>query len=255
MSHTIRAALAKAPFEEQRNIKNDISFTILFLANTYTGANFKNPPTKQDLLIMRSCCNFIIDRFPQMSIGELEQAFSLAAAGKFEGVNLETYYGKFTITILGKILKAYDKARNKVIIQNGKLLEQEIKEQERKNMEALNEQVKKDVIKKYDDFKALFLDEGIIPDLKDIRSYWAKILIDTGIITFTEDERKQIWLESKDLTEKEIKKEVLNVRGSVNKRRLKGILKKISDGEQSTDFTQKATANYSKLLIIKSIIQ
>ncbi len=70
-----------------------------------------------------------------MSIGELEQAFSLAAAGKFEGVNLETYFGKFTITILGKILKAYDKTRNKVIKENGKLLEQEIKEQERKKMQ------------------------------------------------------------------------------------------------------------------------
>ncbi len=122
-------------------------------------------------------------------------------------------------------------------------------------MQELNEQVKKDVCKKYDDFKALFLNEGIIPDLNDIRSYWAKILIDTGIINFTEDERKQIWLESKDLTEKEIKKEILNVRGSVTKRRLKGILKTISNGEQSTDFTRSATANYSKLLIIKSIIQ
>jgi len=190
-----------------------------------------------------------------MSIGELEQAFSLAAAGKFDGVNLETYFGKFTITILGKILKAYNKTRNRVLIQNGKLIEQEIKEQERKQMQELNLQVKKDVIQKFNDLKALFLNEGIIPDLTDIRSYWAKILIDTGIINFTEDERKQIWLESKDLTEKEIKKEVLNVRGSVNKRRLKGILKTISDGEQSTDFTQKATANYSKLLIIKSIIQ
>ncbi len=190
-----------------------------------------------------------------MSIGELEQAFSLAASGKFEGVNLETYYGKFTITILGKILKAYNKTRNKVLIQNEQLIEAQTKEQERKDMQELNEQVKKDVIQKFNDLKALFLNEGIIPDLKDIRSYWAKILIDTGIIQFTEDERKQIWLESKDLTEKEIKKEILTTRGAVNKTKLKTILKTISDGQQSTDFTQKATANYSKLLIIKSIIQ
>jgi len=191
-----------------------------------------------------------------MSIGELEQAFSLAAAGKFDGVNLETYFGKFTITILGKILKAYDKTRNKVLIQHGKLLEQEIKEQERKQMEKLNEQVKKDVVKKFDDLKALFLNEGIIPDLKDIRSYWAKILIDTGIVTFTEDERKQIWLESKKLTEKEIKTQLHGgTGGTATKQNLRAMLRAIADGQKSMDFNQKATANYSKLLIIKSIIQ
>lgn len=255
-NHSIRTGLAAADFEGERNIKNDISFTILFLANSYTGANLKNPPTQENLLVMRACCNFIIDRFPQLSIAELEQAFSLAAAGKFEGVNMETYFGKFTINILGNILKAYDKARNKVIIQNGKLLEQEIKKQERGKMEQLNEQVKKDVIKIFSDLKGLFLNEGIIPDLKDIRSYWAKILINAGVIKFTEDERKQIWAESKVLTEKQIKTQLHGGTGTVsNKQNLRAMLRAISDGAQSDDFNKTATANYSKLIIIKSIIQ
>jgi hypothetical protein len=256
MYHSIRTALATGDFEQQRNIKNDISFTILFLANTYTGANFKNPPSQENLLVMRACCNFIIDRFPQLSISELELAFSLAASGKFEGLNLETYFGKFTIVILGNILKAYDKARAKVIIENGKELGKQIKEQERKQMEQLNEQVKKDVIKKFNDLKALFLNEGIIPDSKDICAYWAKILINSGTIKFTEDERKQIWKESKQSTEKEIKTQLHGgTGGTATKQNLRAMLRAIADGQKSMDFNQKATANYSKLLIIKSIIQ
>ncbi len=248
--------MAAADFEQQRNIKNDISFTILFLANTYTGANFKNPPTKQNMATMRACCNFITDRFPQLSIGELELAFSLAASGKFEGVNLETYFGKFTVTILGKILNAYGKTRNKVLIQNDKLLEDKTKEQEKEKMEEQNKQVTKDVIQKFNDIRALFLNNGSIPNLKDIRSYWAKILIMAGVITFTEDERKQIWIESKALTVKQIKTELHSgTGGTVQKQNLRVILRAIADGQKSMDFNQKATANYSKLLIIKSIIQ
>lgn len=242
--------------EAHRQVKNDISFTILFLANSYTGANFKNPPSQNDLATLRTCTNFIVDMYPQMSINELELAFNLAAAGKFEGVNLETYFGKFTVTILGKILKSFSQLRNKVFIQQGKLIEKEIKEQEKQLEKSLNEKTQNSIVQKFNDLRALFLNDGVIPHKDEINAYWAKILINRGIVTFTPAEKNTIWLEAKELTTKELKTSLHNNSLTTNqKQSLRAVLKTVLAGEKNDDYQNKCINNYSKLLILKSIIK
>ena len=256
MNSNIRQMLRCGDETKVRQTKNDISFTILFLANSYTGANYKNPPNQTDLASLRTCTNFVCDMYPHLSINELELAFNLAAAGKFEGVNLETYFGKFTVTILGKILKAFTQLRNKVIIKQGKLIEQEIKEQEKQLEKSLNEKTQKDIVSKFNDLRALFLNDGVIPQKENINAYWAKILINTGHIVFDVKEKNQIWFEAKELTTKEIKTSLHS--DSINnnqKQNLRAILRAISGGEKHNDYETKCITNYSKLLILKSIIK
>ena len=256
MNSNIRQMLRCGVEEKIRQTKNDISFTILYLANSYTGANYKNPPNQSDLASLRTCTNFVCDMYPQISINELELAFKLAAAGKFDGVNLETYFGKFTVTILGKILKAYTQLRNKVIIQQGKLIEQEMKEQEKQLEKILNDKTQKDIVSKFTDLRALFLNHGEIPQKENINAYWAKILINTGHIEFTDKEKNQIWFEAKELTTKENKASLHSSTTTSNqKQSMRAILRAIAGGDKHGDFENKCIKNYSKLLILKSIIK
>tara|TARA_R100001443_G_scaffold57634_2_gene68347 strand:- start:10599 stop:11384 length:786 start_codon:yes stop_codon:yes gene_type:complete len=232
---------------------NKLCLSILFLANTYTGAKFQNPPSEDDKNTLRSCAKFIIDMFPQLGQCELELIFQLAAAGKFN-INLETYYGKFSVNFLGKLLTNYLTFRNKIILTYEKEKEKDQAKEQQQQAEEKNQRTKEQIIEKYRVLKQSFEELGVLPEFDDVQSFWAKILIDANIIHFTENEKKCIWEEAKAKTERIIKNEYCKASlTDRNKKNLRNLIKKISEGKQDNDFNSKAVIVYSKMLIIKSI--
>lgn len=77
-------------------------------AQQYTGC------VKTDELVFDECVEFTTTRFGWLNIMEIRSAFRLAAAGELGEINLQAYYGTFTVAMLGKVLAAYKEYRERV---------------------------------------------------------------------------------------------------------------------------------------------
>lgn len=72
---------------------------------------------KTEEMVFDECVEFMVERFGMLNIGEIRQAFRLAAAGELENVTLEAYFGTFTVGMLGKLLFAYCEYRKRVVAE------------------------------------------------------------------------------------------------------------------------------------------
>lgn len=233
----------------------DLTFNILGMANAYTGANFSNPPSKDDAIILKTCSEFVLNHFPQLAINEIEEAFALAASGKLGDLNFETYYGKFSVNILGKVLKAYLSLRRKIVMDFENVLRAVEKEIEFKKSIQKNEEVRKGVIESYLKLKQDFEKNGDIDAMSSqVHSYWGRILVEEGVINFSSEEKKQIYEESKQLVEKEIRKSIQESKIKNEVKHLRTIIKEIDSGFHSEKAEAKYLTKYSKLIVIKSIL-
>jgi hypothetical protein len=239
-------------------ILKDLNLTILPIANTYTGANFTTPPTAEQILTIQACSQFIVDMFPMIGLRELRLAFSMAAANKFPKLNLETYYGKFSVQFLGKILNAYLEKRKSVLAEHDKQLSIEAAKPKEEVTKERNEIAKYAIIKEYNQLKEAFELEGDLGVLNEkIMPYWGKILVQANVIKFTHEEKLEIVAEAKTQAKRELSKEItFGSDQSPSKRRtLKSVLDDVLKMKKNASFDDKWQAVYSKLIVIKSILK
>ena len=251
----IRSTLRSGSLEEKQQLVNNLNKAVLFLANNYTGANFKKPLSSENKEIIESCTEFIISMFPMLAPAELKEAFKLATAGKLKDINITTYYGKFTVQILGDILKAYLKLRNKALSKYEYQVQIEQSRKEDINKDSKNALIRTEIAQIYSEMKKQYIDKGILIEAK-IRSFWAKILIEEKIIQFTKAEKRSIWNEARTKTQKNLKEELsynMNLSGP-EKIKIRSILKDLNTEQKNENFEAAVIAEYSRLLIIKSII-
>ena len=232
---------------------------VLVLANTYTGARFETPPTKDQANVLEACTKIILRDYLSLSVAELDEAFSLAVGGKFEGLNIETYYGDFTPHILGKILKAYSVHRKKVLgayNENVKLLSYQEEKHTEEEKERLNLEAKKDIINEYNAVKKIFNEESSAFNQEMVKGSWARLLVQEGIIKFSLEQKREILEEAKILCTNRLKGKITQKGvGFSQLQSIKHTLKRIANNQQDNDFQAKVTAEYSRLLIVKSFIQ
>jgi len=87
-----------------------LTIDLEYCAAVYCGADaLKNSDVLDEAIY------FCISRFAQLGVGEIREAFSLAAAGDLGDIDLSAYHGRFTIKILGEVLKSYLDFREKVV--------------------------------------------------------------------------------------------------------------------------------------------
>lgn len=232
---------------------------VLVLANTYTGARFETPPTKDQVQVLDACVKIILRDYLSLSIEELDEAFSLAVGGKFEGLNIETYYGDFTPHILGKILKAYSMHRKKVLgafNEQTKLIGYKEERHTEQEKEEMNEAAKKKILVEYNAAKEEFNKDPLKFNEELIKGFWAKTLVKEGVIVFTHEEKKDILRESKAYCVHQLKlRKIEHGVGFSEMQTIKHTLKRVADGDQDSEFKAAVVAKYSRLLIIKSFIQ
>lgn len=99
--------LSISQWQDKKAIKTLIDTTIEFCAENYTSATNLN----EDLL--KECTLFVFTNFGFLGVEEIKEAFRSAAAG-LTNVDLNTYYGKFNINILGKVLNEYKEYRKSI---------------------------------------------------------------------------------------------------------------------------------------------
>ncbi len=251
----IRSILKSNDPEAIEELYKNLKLAILFLANTYTAANFKIPITEQNKQIIEASAEFVCTMFPQLAPEELKEAFKMAAAGRFQGLNIETYYGKFSVQILGKVLKAYIEFRKKCLAKYENLKQIEESRAEDVNKEAKNTEIRKQIAQIYSEIKKRYIDKG---ELKEgiIKAFWAKILLEEKIIDFTEKEKLEIYNQAKQKTKNEYKKKLLqNEVKASEKMQVRNLLKELKEGIETKNFKAAVVNEYSRLLIIKSILK
>ena len=234
-----------------------LQLSILILANCYTSVNFSNPLTKPEELLLNACANTVINQFPSLGLAELDLAFQLASTGKLN-VSLKTFYGKFHVGILGEVLSSYLKFRDKVIgEQHKKSLKLIPVKTDKENSDNLVKKVlaQHKAISDYFLLKAELMDSGVEAVYSKIKSFWAKVLIKFDLIKFSPEEKEDIWNQSY----KNVIKHLNNVLFSSNstKRDIiqsKDILRKIKRNEYSEELEMKRITEYSKQLILKSML-
>lgn len=79
-------------------------------AKTYCGASKIEESAIEEMGV------FVLDRFGMYGVAEIELAFSLAAAGDLGEVDLQAYYGQFSVAALGNVLNAYRNYRSRVVL-------------------------------------------------------------------------------------------------------------------------------------------
>jgi hypothetical protein len=251
----IRKVLKSGDIRSIKELKSLLSVKLLFLANTYTGAKFQSPkPTKEEAATILTCTDFIIDMFPQMSVDEIEQAFKMAYSGKVETKGLETYYGKFTVQLLGKILKSYNTFRTQIRATYDKEEKRLLSARKEAQAEELNNSTRESVISKYNELKKDYIDNFELDESK-IKSFWGRILVEAGLINFTAEEKRAIFKEAKELVRNNLSNELMDINKPGHElRKIRSIIQSYNSGFPNDDFERKASAQYSKLLIKKSII-
>jgi hypothetical protein len=219
----------------------------------YTSANFdKQDKTTTDILMTESA-NFVLKNYPMFNPSEIKTAFEFASAKK-TNADLSTYYGKFTIQMLGEVLNAYFRLRQNAIARIDKKVEIEHNRQRKEDADAKNKQTIQDVVDLYGALREQYQNTGEFDEQK-IKSFQGKILVDAGLITFTRDEKIQIYNEAKDTVTKQIKTGVQDMTlKSTERRTLKSMLTDIVNGDEKDDFKSRVNSQYSILLIKKSII-
>lgn len=201
--------------------------------------------------VIYMCIDFIRNNYSHLGAIEIKQAFEMAAANKFNNVDMKAYYGQFTISMLGDILSAYSeerkKALNAILKEQDKSnkLEKEILEAERKNIDA-----RQKVIKEYNWFleikkkgeKITFLDWDNIP------MYWAKILIEEETVSLPSERKKELWKEAKDIVLKQTRNVANDFTNLYEAKSARNLLKSFENSSAKT-LQEKAEVVYCKLYV------
>lgn len=252
-NNSIRKELQSGDSERIAICRAQIKQMIHTVVVLYTSANFdKQDKTTTDILMTESA-NFVLKNYPMFNPSEIKTAFEFASAKK-TNADISTYYGKFTIQMLGEVLNAYFRLRQNAIARIDKKVEIEHNRQRKEDADAKNKQTIQDVVDLYGALREQYQNTGEFDEQK-VKSFQGKILVDAGLITFTRDEKIQIYNEAKDTVTKQIKTGVqdMNLK-STERRTLKSMLTDIVNGDEKDDFKSRVNSQYSILLIKKSII-
>jgi len=199
----------------------------------------------------------------------LVEAFEMYAAQQLE-TDAKTFYGKFDVNVLGKILAAYKEFKNKVVFHYEKELQLEQGRKESELKDELNAKTAADVAKKYqilkDTYQSMATSEngGMFAFSRkelnqqiesSVYAFWAKILLQANLISYTDEQKAEIWEQAKEQSKAELAKNVLSDSySSAQKVAFKKAIKLINEGNSDDSHYLNSKKIYSKLLIIKSII-
>jgi hypothetical protein len=250
-NNSLRDVLKSNDEQKIKEQYRSLNIALVIIANTYTGANFGTKLNEIDKNIIKSCADFILEFHSGLNIKEIEQAFKIASSGKFD-INIETYFGKFNVSILGKVLKAYQQLRNKIIVQieeAEKKEQQRLKqEQDKERIDKLNAETRSYVIDQYKQIQ----ESGNIPE--NIPAYWAKILVEEGIIEFNQREKNMIYAEAKkNVQSKVAKKLAAPSTKTIEKINIRRQLHLMYADKSNVDLDAMYLSEYSRLIVIKSL--
>jgi hypothetical protein len=228
---------------EKTDIVNSVSAMVVICAKMYSGM-------QEDKMLPESiqeCVRFIYKNFAMLGVQEIREAFSMAAANYWDGITLSSFYGQFTIAMLGDILSAYLKFRNKILSDIINLKEmhdmkvQEAARREEKNRMAINA-VLEDL---YEKLIGMQSGQEIEWDSwHDVPAFYAEIACANGFIEDDKTFKSQIWEQAKQLAKSELIEQSRDLSNLTQARQAK---QKLMQNAEAT--IEPAKRIYSKLLV------
>lgn len=203
-----------------------------FSARAYCGAS------KTDEKVFTELVEFVLSQFANLALGEIREAFRLAAAGKLGDVNLASYYGLFTVLMLGDVLSAYADYRRRIL-------------SELRKVEALSELPDKvwDSGKWAAQRLALFCDIKE-PSLDYFTATDYDYFYTQGQLIHSEDEKRQAWDDAKSLTLIDIEIEAQNEQSKYRQKELRQICENVTKSLFAESFTARRAIIAKRLLVL-----
>ncbi len=107
----VSAGLALSMRRDDRNkVIASLSVDLEYCIRVYCGAT-----ADINEEVIEESVDFCLKRFAHLGVDEIREAFSMAAAGELGEIDLAAYHGRFTIKILGEVLRSYSSFREKVV--------------------------------------------------------------------------------------------------------------------------------------------
>lgn len=218
-----------------------LSAELEFAATSYCGA------AKTDMSIFDECMDFTVRRFGHLACDEIREAFRLAAAGELGDVNMQSYYGLFTVTMLGAVLNAYDEYRNRIVAA----LRRAENEAYHAAKEASRQPHDSAVWMNNRTDQLLALDN---PQQSDVTAYDHDFLEKNGWMANDKEAKEAAWLEAKALAIAQVSEEMQGC-NSTMRVGLQKILKDVEAGNPNSDFKTRRIGIAKRLLVIRWIMQ
>jgi len=247
----IRTLKNSGDFEAIKNAKDALWAIVLGIANSYTAANFEQPISESKSIILDNCVELVFNHYAWISSNEIKLAFELAAAGKIEA-DLSTYYGKFSVDVLGRVLFEYRKFRNKVLTDVNNLSLIEKSRQEDVEKDKKNQETRGFVKQSYLDMLDVYRDFAIL-DAKKIKPFWAKILLDLGILQFSSEEKSHIWNVAKRMVAFEYLQKIKSTPSPEGRKKIYKALFDIKNKNINSEVDADFKSKYCVLLIVRQI--
>lgn len=196
---------------------------------------------------------FIYKHHKNIGVNEIREAFSLAAANTFNGINMTAYFGIFTVAMLGDILSAYNLYRNPIIArayENATRLELDAKCEEAKKTKnwLARKEIRSDIEKA---IVAVQTDaEPVWETWHEVPVHYAEIAINFDIIEVSDDFKLKIWQRSKELALDELKTTAQDYSNFSEAKRTRLMLKNRVESEIVKDPAKRI---YSKLLVFEYV--
>jgi hypothetical protein len=225
------------------DILNSISIALPICAELYCGIR----KSEFNETVMAEAVQFIYNYYSELGAIEIKQAFEMASANKFEKVDMKAYYGQFNLSMLGDILSAYKAKRNsvlnKVISENQKIQSNQINESEvkRRNLMARQQVIKEFQTEQSSKSKKF-------THFSDIPNHWSKILIEEGIISLSDNRKRELWTEAQESVKNNLRHTANDFTNLYEAKNARHILK-LYENPENQSLKDKATVLYGKLYV------
>jgi hypothetical protein len=235
---------------EKQSIAPVLAQNIMICATLYCGMS-EGEIMKQTII---EASKFVLAKFSHLGISEIKDAFQMAAANEFDGVNMTAYFGQMSIATLGDILDAYTKHRNKTIAKYLDLKDKaqkeydtELKKEERNN--SARQKIKNDI-----EAAIISIQQGIYfyQSWHDVPVHYAEIAVSEGWIEVSSEFKKRIWEESKEIAKRELIEMSQDLSNLTEARKAKHLL---MQNIESQIISEPARRIYAKRLIFEYIKQ
>ncbi len=191
--------------------------------------------------------------YSTLGVVEIREAFSMAAANHFDGVNMTAYFGTFTVSMLGDILSAYIKFRNPIIAEAWKIVTEEVlKSKEASEKDQKNQEARQKI---FDQIELAIIavqsgEDPVWETWHDVPVHFAEIAVEQGWIEVSSEFKKQVWERSKQLALNEISSAANDVSNFSEAKKARLKMREIIE---TNAVPEPAKRIYSKLLIFEYV--
>ena len=183
--------------------------------------------------------DMVRNRFAGLGVGEIITAAQLAASGELE--TSAKFYGKFAMQGFGDILAAYQLERNaaRAAIEKEREAAEREAEKARRDAEGQTEYERK--------FPAMLA--GYRGTMEDIPVHWHDTAVRLGLLTYTEEEKKEAWQRADALAIAELERRAEVERKGKNFISARDIIKRL----EGNDYDGLRIAYAKKILLCKIV--